>query len=95
MCVQISSRMEDFSGKKLSTSEQHQEMGSSRQKQDAEDSHKLITFFEKHNPFTGTSDKDFHNIVSGVVANHSVNVDDAGKCGDAILTTMNSKMVSE
>ena len=50
-------------------------MSASRQSRDSEDYQKLICVFQDHNPLS-TETKDLQNIVSGVVAHESFNVEE-------------------
>ena len=92
-CAEISDAIEEFTGKKYSTSNQHREMSASRQSRDSEDYNNLICFFHDHNPFN-TETEGLRNIVSGVVAGEFVNVERACAIGNKILTNMEGKQVS-
>lgn len=76
------------------TSDQHQKAKNSRRKRDWSNSIKIYEFLKKINPFQGDTSK-LRNIVTGVAASSSVNVDTAKTVGEKILEKMNGKSLKE
>ena len=73
--------MEEFVGIKYTSSDQHQECGTSRLTRNEDDFQKVISFLEQHNPFVPSEIATLTNIVSRVSAHAGVNVDDAENVG--------------
>jgi hypothetical protein len=94
-CTHYSVGMEEFVGIKYYSSDQHQESGASRLKRDDDDFQKVFSFLEEHNPFAENGISPLINIVTGVSAHQSVNVDDTENVGLSILAKMEGKTVSE
>ena len=82
-CAKISAAIEEFTGKKNTTRNKHNEMNNSCKTRDTNDYLKLICFFQDHNTFA-TENKDLQNIVPGVVAKESVNVKNTAAVGNNI-----------
>ena len=91
--AEVHEAMQKLTGTYFVTSEQHKEMGSSRQNRDCDDTYKLINFFKRHDPFIVTSI--LRNIVTGVSAPITSNADDAKNVGHHILNDMIGKKVLE
>jgi hypothetical protein len=85
--------MQTFIGINYYSSDQHKEDGKSRQKHDTKDTMIFASFLEERNPFI--NEENFRNIETGVSATMDVNVDNAKQVGDRILSSMESKSVSE
>jgi hypothetical protein len=71
----------------------HKEDDKSRQKRDTKDTMIFASFLEERNPFI--NEDILRNIETGVSATVDVNVDNAKQVGDRILSSMESKSVSE
>ena len=93
--AQINEVFENLTQATFKQSEQHsKEIGKSRIARDTVDCLKVEGFLREHNPFSQHS-KSLRNIVSGVNACESVNVDNAEEVGRKILADMDGKMVAE
>ena len=86
-CAGMNRAMQHLTGVKYRSSEQHQEMGASRQERDSSDALKLLKFLKNRNPFDGS---DFRNIGTGELAD---DVDNAYNIGSAILAKMVGQQV--
>ena len=93
-CIEVNYAMQDFSQVKYVTSDQHKDLGKSRQIRDTNDSEKIAAFFEARNPFN-TDDSSLRNIATGVTASAGVNVCEAKRIGQGILNSMTDKSVDE
>ena len=89
-CAGMNRAMQHLTGVQYHTSDQHQEMGVSRQKRDTEDTLKLISFLIERNPF---EDGNLRNIAIGEVADEKVNVDQAQAMGEVILEKISGQLV--
>ncbi|CAC5420603.1 unnamed protein product [Mytilus coruscus] len=77
-CAEINQAMQDLSGVGYFSSEQHKDETRARQKKDTDDIQTLLTFLKSRNPFIEPEvDRSLRNIETGVVADKTVNVDDA------------------
>ena len=95
MCAQINEVFENMKNASFKQScQQSKEIGASRIARDTVDCQKVEDFLKEHNPFSQHS-KSLRNIVSGVVAGKSVNVENAVEVGRGILADMEGKVVSE
>ena len=92
-CAEMNDAMQTFTGTNYYSSDQHKEDGKSRQKRDTKDTMIFASFLEERNPFI--NEENFRNIETGVSATMDVNVDNAKQVGDRILSSMESKSVSE
>ena len=90
LCAGMNRAMQHLTGVKYRSSEQHQEMGASRQERDSSDALKLLKFLKNRNPFDGSA---FRNIDTGELADNRVNVDNAYNIGSAILAKMVGQQV--
>lgn len=82
-CAAINNAMQIFTHKALETSEQHKEMGLSRQKRDIEDTKILHDFLSERNVFENIPG--LRNIVDGVVSYPNCNPYGAENIGNAII----------
>ena len=89
-CADISQAMEEFSNTTYVSSEQHKDSTKARISRDNNDMKSLAVFLEARNPFD--SDPSLRSISSGVIADESVNVDNAKQIGESILKSMEGKM---
>jgi len=92
-CSEINEAMQELSGKKFASSEQHKDCSESRMNRDDGDVQRLVEFLEERNPFS--EDADLRSIATGVVADKGVNVDEARKVGQKVIERMVGKPVSE
>ncbi|KAE8740861.1 hypothetical protein FOCC_FOCC013607 [Frankliniella occidentalis] len=82
--VHITAALEEFCGVKKICSEQHEELGDSRQRRDARDLQTFIDYFREHPPFEQQPEA-LVSISNGLVADASVNCDAAVKIGLAVM----------
>ncbi|KAE8737639.1 hypothetical protein FOCC_FOCC016896, partial [Frankliniella occidentalis] len=87
--LHITAALEEFCGVKKICSDQHEELGDSRQRRDARDLQTFIDYFKEHPPFEQQPES-LVNISNGLVADASVNCDAAVKIG---LSVMESSVV--
>jgi hypothetical protein len=92
-CAEMNDAMQTFTGTNYYSSDQHKEDGKSPQKRDTKDTMIFASFLEERNPFI--NEDILRNIEMGVSAIVDVNVDNAKQVGDRILSSMESKSVSE
>lgn len=85
--------MQDFTGVKFVSSDQHKDMGVSRMERDNKDISKMYDFFQEYNPFS--EEIKLKNIVTGLVANKAVNIDKAAEIGAEIMERMKDRVVAE
>ena len=72
--------MQDFTGVQYFTSDQHKEMGKSRQVHDTNDTEKVWDYLGEKNPFHN-GDSSLCNIATGETAMKEVNVCDVKQIG--------------
>ena len=92
-CADVSQAMEEFSNTTYVSSEQHKDSTKARISRDNNDMKSLAVFLEARNPFD--SDPSLRSISSGVIADESVNVDNAKQIGESILKSTEGKRVDE
>ena len=85
--------IKELSGTKYISSDQHKLSSNSSVGHDNIDINKLIILFKEYNPFS--NEKHIRNIVTGVVTNEKVNVDQAGEIGKNLLKLMENQTVTE
>lgn len=93
-CSEINYKMQELSGHRYETSEQHKECGETRQSRDRDDIKKMVDFLMDRNPFESTEES-LRSIASGVVAGDKVNVDKGREVGMNILKDMEGKKVGD
>ena len=86
--------MQDFTGVQYFTSDQHKEMGKSRQICDTNDTEKVGNYLGERNPLHN-EDSSLRNIATGVTTTKEVNVCDVKQIGQRILNSMTGKSVDE
>ena len=91
-CAEVNLSMQELTGIRFVTSEQHKESSQTRMTRDYKDASVLAEFLVSRNPFTAD---DFINIVTGESASINVNVDRAKEIGEQILSGMSGKQISE
>ena len=93
-CTEVNYTMQDFTGVQYFTSDQHLEMGKSRQVRDTNDTEKVWDYLGEKNPFHNGS---YHlcNIATGGTATKEVNVCDVKQIEQRILDSMTGKSVDE
>ena len=94
ICTEINCAMQELTGVQYLTSEQHKEIGQSRQDRDTADSDKIAVYLEARNPFE-PDDLSLRNISTGLTAGKEINVCAAKEIGLNILNSMTGKSVDE
>ena len=92
-CAEMNRAMLELAGVSYSTGEQNKDMTKSRQAWDMKDTRTLLLALAERNPFT--TDTDLINIMTGVHAERSVNVEKAREVGQSILDSMTGKAGAE
>ena len=95
LTVALCNSLEDFAGVVHETSEQHKELRPSRQTKDNEDVNCFIQWFTSHSPFGDRPVSMLVSLSTGVIADESVNCDNAFSVGIASQESMAGKMFSE
>ena len=88
-CAEINEAMQELTGIKCDTSEQHKDSTPARVKRDSEDTYKILQTVSVLDPFG--PDPTLRGLVSGLVAGEQVNADDAKRVGQLILDSMVGK----
>jgi hypothetical protein len=88
VCSVINMAMQDVSGRRYESSDQHKEASMSRIDRDSIDVQKLYEHVLSVNPFIDTKSDQLRNVVTGVVGGESVNVDDYKAIGQSIMKNM-------
>ena len=83
--------MQQVTDTSCTSSEQHKEAGFSRKNRDNKDLSTLISFFEDRSPFVDSAP--LRQIVTGEIADETVNVEQARAVGESILTEMEGQAV--
>lgn len=83
-CLEVMNSVEKFCGKYFTTSEQHVELRTSREKIDRDDFQKLKQWLKEHNPFDEAKPQ-LYSISTGIVAAHVINCDRSEEIGSKIL----------
>ena len=91
VCSEYNHAMEDFNKRSFSTSAQHKEMSAARMKRDQDDISKIKEKLKSHSPFS--DDSTLRNIITGVVAQDDVNVDEYQTVGMQIKDKMKGQPV--
>ena len=90
-CAEMNRAMLELTHVSYSTGEQNKDMMMSRQARDMKDTWTLLLASAERNPFT--THTDLINIMTGVHAESSVNVEMAREVGQSILDSMTGKSV--
>ena len=85
--------MQQLSGTKYTTSEQHKDATQARVARDVKDTQEVLRYISQRSPFTDKPS--LRNIATGVTASPSVNVHDSKNVGKRILASMEGKTVAE
>ena len=85
--------MPELTGVSYSTGEENKDMAKSRQARNMKDTRTLLLALAERNPFT--THTDLINIMTGVHAESSVNVEKAREVGQSILDSMTGKAAAE
>jgi len=90
-CSEYNHAMEDFNKRAFTTSAQHKEMSGARMKRDQADLAKMKEKLQSFSPFC--ADPTLRNIITGVIAEDGVNVDDYQTVGRKIIEKMEGQPV--
>ena len=92
-CAQVNNALQEATGTRRLTSDQHVEMGSSRSTRDTNDMMVITSYLKERTPFA--DDPTLRNIAAGVVGDASVNVSKAKDAGLEILKSMEGQTAAE
>lgn len=92
-CADVNDAMQNLTGVKYHTSEQHKDTTHARQERDYKDTIELVTYLAQRNPFS--LDPSLRSITTGVVASEDVNAEKAKEVGEKILSSMVGKNINE
>ena len=92
-CAEMSPAMLVLTSDRYSTSEQNEDMTKSRQARDMKDNRTLLLVLAERNPLT--THTDLINIMTGIHAESSVNVEKAREVGQSTLDSMTGKPAAE
>ena len=92
-CAEMNRAMLELTGVSYSTGEQNKDMTKFRQARDMKDTRTLLVALAERNPFA--TQTDLINIMTGVHAESSVNVEKAREVGQSILDSMTGKPAAE
>lgn len=92
-CAQVNNAMQEVTGTRRLSSDQHIEMGSARTARDTKDMMAITSYLLDRNPFA--DDQALRNIATGVVGEAAVNVTKAREVGCGIMQAMEGKTVSD
>ena len=94
-CLRFCGALEQFSGVVTAKSEQHRDLRSSTQLSDKKDYDIFVDWLQSHPPFAGYQPDRLVSISTGVIADQSVNCDDAVQLGAAAASKLTGKPFSE
>ncbi|KAK7088764.1 hypothetical protein V1264_022644 [Littorina saxatilis] len=92
-CAQVNNAMQEVTGTRRLSSDQHIEMGSARTARDTKDMMAITSYLLDRNPFA--DDQALRNIATGVVGEAAVNVTKAREVGCGKMQAMEGKTVSD
>ena len=96
-CAAVHNAMTEVTGASYKSSEQHNEMGKSRTKQDSEDCRKLLYWLSERNPFLVPGD-DLRSLSSGLVSvkgKDKVNCEDSEIEGERMQNAIDNELFNE
>ena len=86
VCAEVNNAMQQLTGVRYNTSEQHKDLTTARQVKDMTDSSELLEFLESRSLFSDNCR--LRSIATRINAGISVNVDNIKEVGENILTSM-------
>lgn len=92
-CSRVCEAIEEFSGVRSVSSDQHVELREARQKRNCKDLQTFISWLEEHNPFSKTHE--LSSLSTGIVADENVNCDKAFEVGTLALNEIEKKTFNE
>ena len=93
ICAEMNPAILDLTGVSYSTGEKNKDISESRKNRNMKDTQALLNALAEHNPFTAR--QGLRNIMNGVHAIDTVNLDDAKGIEQGILASMTGKFVTE
>ena len=90
-CADINNAMQEITGHRYETSDQHKESQNASLTRDEKDRHIITDFLRERKPFT--DEMVLRNIETGAAADTNVNVDNAKHIGENILRAMEDKTI--
>jgi len=93
-CAETNRAMQELTGVLYDSGEQNKDMTDARMKRDMKDTLDVLRALAEQSPFM-QQDLTLYNIMTGVHADNSVNVDTAKDTGDKILSSMTGKSTKE
>lgn len=94
-CVPVCDALEKFTGVHSATSEQHKDLRSSTQCKDRKDYDVFVQWLQVHPPFAGYQPDQLVSLATGVVADATVNCDNAVQIGQAAASALTGKQFSQ
>ncbi|CAC5398050.1 unnamed protein product [Mytilus coruscus] len=95
-CAEINQAIQDLSGVGYFSSEQQKDETRASQKKDTNDIQTFLAFLKSRNPFIEPEvDRSLRNIETGVVADKTVNVDDAKMVGTCTIQEIVGKNIAD
>ncbi|XP_063607207.1 uncharacterized protein LOC134781852 [Penaeus indicus] len=85
-CGEVNRALQELTGVQYNTGDQNKELSKSRQLRDMKDTHTALATMKDRNPFTPNTG--LQNIMTGVHADRSVNVENARDIGHKVLGSM-------
>ena len=76
-------------------SEQHKETNPGNIQRDHKDLKLFTNFLKMHNPFTVDANEELRNVVTGLIADSTVNVDDAVNVGKKIHAKLTGQSIGD
>ena len=95
LCVPMCISLEKYAGITPATSEQHKEMLPSRQKRDNHDLDCFLEWFQVHPPFENRLSDILVSLSTGIVADETINCDDAVNKGSLAMKHMVGQIFNE
>ena len=90
-CAPICNALEQFTGVHSGTSEQHKDLRKSTQSRDIKDRGVFVEWLQAHPPFAGYEVSSLVSLATGIVADASVNCDNAVEIGEKAASEMSGK----
>ena len=94
-CAEINNSMQEFTGQRIETSDQHREAYDARIQRDDKDRKTFLDYLTQRNPFVYKSEKRLRNIETGALADSRVNADFAKTIGLGIIVDIEGKNILE
>ena len=90
----IYSAITSLTGNHTVSNHQHEKLGVTRQKRDAEDPDKISSWFKIHNPFDSNKTQ-LQSLSTGLIADDKINCDETGNLGCSIQMKLDNLKFSE